>query len=166
MYEYAIKEDHKKFAKKVHKLIYHGWHGNARCNKAIIMWVNPCIRCKFVMCGVVPKLDVVALLNLKVHRVHLRCRSSLQYVYHVDKKKETTMKAWPIQYAYLKMAQREWVHLYEDVENVGVAHHVRLHVTKLFRDGNALRILRNERTWQTLRKTNEVIESAKPIFMW
>ena len=24
MYEYAIKEDHKKFAKEVHKLIYHG----------------------------------------------------------------------------------------------------------------------------------------------
>ena len=24
MYEYAIKEDHNKFAKKVHKLIYHG----------------------------------------------------------------------------------------------------------------------------------------------
>ena len=24
MYEYAIKEDHNKFAKKMHKLIYHG----------------------------------------------------------------------------------------------------------------------------------------------
>ena len=24
MYEYAIKEDHNKFAKEVHKLIYHG----------------------------------------------------------------------------------------------------------------------------------------------
>ena len=24
MYEYAINEDHNKFAKKVHKLIYHG----------------------------------------------------------------------------------------------------------------------------------------------
>ena len=24
MYEYAIKKDHKKFAKEVHKLIYHG----------------------------------------------------------------------------------------------------------------------------------------------
>ena len=41
MYEYAIKEDHNKFAKKVRKLIYHGWHGNTRCNKAIIMCVNP-----------------------------------------------------------------------------------------------------------------------------
>ena len=37
MYEYAIKEDHNKFAKEMHKLIYHGWHGNTRCNKAIIM---------------------------------------------------------------------------------------------------------------------------------
>ena len=37
MYEYAIKEDHNKFAKEMHKLIYHGWHGNKRCNKAIIM---------------------------------------------------------------------------------------------------------------------------------
>jgi hypothetical protein len=26
---------------------------------------------------------------------------------HVDKKKEATMKEWPIQYAYLRMAQRE-----------------------------------------------------------
>ena len=37
MYEYAIKEDHNKFAKKVHKLIYHGWHWNTRCNKTSIM---------------------------------------------------------------------------------------------------------------------------------
>ena len=29
MYEYAIKEDHNKFAKEVHKLIYH----NARCRQ-------------------------------------------------------------------------------------------------------------------------------------
>ena len=36
MYEYAIKEDHNKFAKEVNKLIYHGCHGN-RCNKASIM---------------------------------------------------------------------------------------------------------------------------------
>ena len=27
MYEYAIKKDHNKFAKEMHKLIYHGWHG-------------------------------------------------------------------------------------------------------------------------------------------
>ena len=80
----------------------------------------------------------MALLNLKVHRVHLQCRSSIQYMYPLDKKKETTMKVWPIQYAYVKMAQREGVHLYEDVENVGVAHHVRLHTTKLSRDGTAL----------------------------
>ena len=37
MYEYAIKEDHNKFAKEMHKLIYHGRQGNTRCNKAIIM---------------------------------------------------------------------------------------------------------------------------------
>ena len=37
MYEYAIKVDHNKFAKEVNKLVYHGWHGNTRCNKAIIM---------------------------------------------------------------------------------------------------------------------------------
>ena len=37
MYEYSIKEDHNKFAKEVHKLIYHGGHRNRRCNKAIIM---------------------------------------------------------------------------------------------------------------------------------
>ena len=36
MYEYAIKVDHNKFAKEVHKLIYHGWHGN-KCNKTSIM---------------------------------------------------------------------------------------------------------------------------------
>ena len=36
MYEYAIKKDHNKFAKEMHKLIYHGRHGNTRCNKAII----------------------------------------------------------------------------------------------------------------------------------
>ena len=36
MYEYAIKEDHNKFAKEMHKLIYHEGHGN-RCNKASIM---------------------------------------------------------------------------------------------------------------------------------
>ena len=34
MYEYAIKEDCNKFAKEIHKLIYHGY---TRCNKAIIM---------------------------------------------------------------------------------------------------------------------------------
>ena len=102
------------------------------------------------MGGVVPYLDVVALLNLKVHRVHLQCRSSIQYMYHVDKKKETTMKLWPIRYAYLKMALREGVHLYEDVENVGVAHHICLHITNMSHDGNALRTLQNERTWQTL----------------
>ena len=61
------------------------------------------------------------------------------------------------------MAQRERVHLYEDVENVGVARHVRLHVTKLFRDGNAFIILQNETTSQILGKTNEVIGGAKPI---
>ena len=27
MYEYAIKKDHNKFAKEMHKLIYHGWTG-------------------------------------------------------------------------------------------------------------------------------------------
>ena len=37
MYEYAIKEDHNKFAKEANKLIYHGCHWNIRCNKAIIM---------------------------------------------------------------------------------------------------------------------------------
>ena len=37
MYEIAIKVDHNKFAKEVNKLVYHGWHGNTRCNKAIIM---------------------------------------------------------------------------------------------------------------------------------
>ena len=73
------------------------------------------------MCGVVPKLDVVALLNLKVHRVHLQCRSSIQCMYHVDKKKETIMKVWPIQYAYLRMAQREGVHL-KSVTKMMVSH--------------------------------------------
>jgi ferritin-like protein len=37
MYEEAIKVYHNKFSKEVHKLIYHGCHGNARCNKAITM---------------------------------------------------------------------------------------------------------------------------------
>ena len=37
MYKYTVKKDHNKFAEKVHKLIYHGGHGNTRCNKAIIM---------------------------------------------------------------------------------------------------------------------------------
>ena len=36
MYEYALKKDHNKFAKEMHKLIYHGCHGN-NCNKASIM---------------------------------------------------------------------------------------------------------------------------------
>ena len=83
MYEYAIKKDHNKFAKEMHKLKY---HGNTRCNKAIIMCVNPCIGCKLAVsmrcpssmtCGSIinqyggcgtksqrsvdlPKLDVVA----------------------------------------------------------------------------------------------------------
>ena len=55
MYEESIKKDHNKFAKKMHKLIYHGWHGNTRCNKAIIMGVNPCTRCKFVMGMICPR---------------------------------------------------------------------------------------------------------------
>ena len=32
MYEYAIKEDHNKFSKEVHKLIYHGRQGNTGGN--------------------------------------------------------------------------------------------------------------------------------------
>ena len=40
----------------------------------------------------------------------------------------------------------EGVHLYEDVENVGVAHHVCRHIPNMSRDGTALRILQNERT--------------------
>ena len=57
----------------------------------------------------------------------------------------------------------EGVHLYEFVENVGVAHHIRLHIPNMSRDGNALRILQNERTWQTLGKTNEVSANVAPI---
>ena len=37
MYEYAIKVDHNKFAKKMHKIICHGRNGDTICNKEIIM---------------------------------------------------------------------------------------------------------------------------------
>ena len=59
---------------------------------------------------------------MKVHRANIQCRSSVHEMYHVDNKKETTMKECPIQYANSRMAQREGVHLYENVKNVGVAH--------------------------------------------
>ena len=55
------------------------------------------------------------------------------------------------------------VHLMNVPEDVGVAHHVCLYITNMSHDSNALGILQNERTWQTLGKTNEVSESAKPI---
>ena len=48
------------------------------------------------------------------------------------------MKVWPIRYVYVRVAQREGVHLYEFLENVGVAHRVHLRMTNMSHDGTAV----------------------------
>ena len=59
-------------------------------------------------------------------------------MYHVDNKEQTRMKVWPIRYVYVMVAQREGVHLYEFLKNVGVAHRVCLRMTNMSHDGTAL----------------------------
>ena len=48
------------------------------------------------------------------------------------------MKVWPIQYAYVRMAHKEGIHLMYVLEGVGVAQRVCLHMPKMPRDGTAL----------------------------
>ena len=48
------------------------------------------------------------------------------------------MKVWPVRYVYVRVAQREGVHIYEFLENVGVMHRVCLLMTNMSHDGAAL----------------------------